>query len=258
MDDGVPGCLRLAGTLLDDLVAEPILHVLQPASLELSLAAEQDLQAERPPLDAPWRQRLERARYHAERTARKYHAVEAEHRLVWRELERQWEETLRHEQLEQEAYARFCREPPSELTASERDAIRRLAQDVPSLWVSGEMSAKDRQKIVRLLLDPITIDMQSDSEKVDVTLHGCGGNQSHHRVIRAVARYDPLSTDSHLRVRIDTLHDHGVSCEQMAIHLNHEGFYPPKRSHRFSGEMVAGLLSRRGLHGPRPRTMLDG
>ena len=258
IDYGVPGCLSLAGTFLDDFVAEQILHVLQPASLELSLAAEQDLQAERQQLDAHWRQRLERARYNAERAARQYHAVEPEHRLVSRELERQWEETLRHEQLEQEAHARFCREQPTELTASERDAIRRLAQDVPSLWVSGETTAKDRQEIVRLLLDQITIDIQGDSEKVDVTLHWSGGNQSQHRVIRPVARYDQLSTYSQLLVRIDTLHDNGVSCEQIAVHLNHEGFYPPKRSNQFSGEMVAGLLSRRGLHGPRPRAMVDG
>jgi hypothetical protein len=37
--------------------------------------------------------------------------------------------------------------------------------------------------------------------------------------------------------------------------LNREGFYPPKRTERFTGETVARLLSRRGLHGPRPRAM---
>jgi hypothetical protein len=39
--------------------------------------------------------------------------------------------------------------------------------------------------------------------------------------------------------------------------LNREGFYPPKRTERFTGETVARLLSRRGLHGPRPRAMAD-
>jgi hypothetical protein len=99
--------------------------VLQPASLELSIAAEHALRAERRQLETHWQQRLERAHYSAERAARQYHAVEPENRLVGRELERQWEEALRHEQHEQEASARFCRAQPTELTWRERDTIRR-------------------------------------------------------------------------------------------------------------------------------------
>jgi DNA invertase Pin-like site-specific DNA recombinase len=257
IDYGAPGCLSLAGTFLDDFVAEHLLRVLQPASLEVSLAAEHALRAERSKLDAHWQQRLERAQYSAERASRQYHAVEPENRLVARELERQWEEALRHEQLEQEAYARFRREQPAELTSSERDAIRRLAHDMPGLWAAGETTAKDRQEIVRLLLEQVTVDIQGDSEQVDVTLRWAGGVESHHRATRPVARYDQLSTYPQLLARIDTLHGDGISFEQIAVHLNREGFYPPKRVDRFSGAMVAGLLSRRGLHGPRPRVMVE-
>jgi hypothetical protein len=126
MDYGSPGCLSLSGAFLDDFVVEQLMAVLQPASLELSLAAEHALRAERAQLETHWQQRLERAHYGAERAARQYHVVEPENRLVARELERQWEEALRHEQHEQEAYNRFCREQPAELTSRERDAIGRL------------------------------------------------------------------------------------------------------------------------------------
>jgi DNA-binding transcriptional MerR regulator len=73
-----------------------------------------------------------------------------------------------------------------------------------------------------------------------------------------VQRYDQLSTYSHLLARIDALREEGLSLEQIAAHLNQEGFYPPKRTDRFNGEMLARLLSRRGLHGRRPRAMVDG
>ena len=36
-----------------------------------------------------------------------------------------------------------------------------------------------------------------------------------------------------------------------------ETFYPPKRTDQFNGGMIARLLSRRGLHGPRPRVMVE-
>jgi DNA invertase Pin-like site-specific DNA recombinase len=258
IDYGVPGCISLAGAFLDDFVAEHILMVLQPASLEVSLAAEDALRVERVQLETHWQQRLERAHYNADRAARQYSAVEPENRLVARELERQWEEALRHEQLEQEAYARFRRERPVELTLPERAAIRRLAQDMPGLWAASGTTAQDRKEIVRLLLDQITVDVQGDSEQVDVTLRWAGGVESPHRIIRPVARYEQLSTYPQLLARIDTLRDDGLSFEQIAVHLNHEGFYPPKRTDRFNAAMVAGLLSRRGLHGPRPQAMVAG
>jgi hypothetical protein len=96
----------------------------------LSLAAEQALRAERVQLEGHWQQRLKRARYEGERAARQYAAVEPENRLVARELEKGWEKALRHEQHEQEAYARFRQERPAELTPRQRDAIRRLSHDV--------------------------------------------------------------------------------------------------------------------------------
>jgi hypothetical protein len=76
IDYGAPGCLSLAGAFLDRFVAEQILQVLQPAALELSIAAEQALRAERERLEAHWQQRLERARYRVQRAARQYHTVE--------------------------------------------------------------------------------------------------------------------------------------------------------------------------------------
>jgi hypothetical protein len=72
MSYGAPGCLSLAGTVLDDFVAGQVLQVLAPASLELSLAAEQALRAERVQLEGHWQQRLKRARYEVERAARQY------------------------------------------------------------------------------------------------------------------------------------------------------------------------------------------
>jgi hypothetical protein len=56
---------------------------------------------------------------------------------------------------------------------------------------------------------------------------------------------------------MDGLRQAGHSFAQIAEHVNREGFSPPKRTERFTGEMVARLLSRRGWHGPRPRAMAE-
>ena len=52
---------------VDDLVAQQVLRALEPAALELSLKAIEDVQQERERLHRHWKQRLERATYEAER-----------------------------------------------------------------------------------------------------------------------------------------------------------------------------------------------
>jgi hypothetical protein len=173
--------------------------------------------------------------------------------LVARELERLWEAALRHEQHEQEEYARFRRERPVALTADERAAILRLAEDVPGRWDAPEMTPQDRQEIVRTLLERITVDGQGDSEQVEVTLHGAGGVTSGQRLRRPVSRDDQLSHYQVLLTRIGELHRAGHNFVHIAAYLNREGFSPPKRTQRFTGSIVARLLRQRGLHGLRPR-----
>jgi hypothetical protein len=89
-----PFCQALAAPALDALIARLALDAVQPAALEVSLAIAANVEAERAALERHWQQRLERARYQAERAHRQYDAVEPENRLVARTVERAWEEAL--------------------------------------------------------------------------------------------------------------------------------------------------------------------
>ena len=89
-----PG-FSLSGAALESAVVERLLQAVSPASLELSLAAADDVERERKQLDDHWQRRLQRSRYEVEQARRQYAAVDPEHRLVARELERRWDEALR-------------------------------------------------------------------------------------------------------------------------------------------------------------------
>lgn len=99
--------------------------------------------------------------------------------------------------------------------------------------------------------------MRGDSEQVDVTLHWAGGVESRHRLIRPVQRYEQLSTYPLLMARIETLHHEGLSFARIAGRLTAEGFYPPKRTDRFTGEMIARLRRRSARQGPGPRARVE-
>jgi hypothetical protein len=93
---------------------------------------------------------------------------------------------------------------PPELTRQERDAIGRLAQDVPALGEAPETTAQDRQEMGRLWRERVTSDVPGESEHVSVTLQWAGGVCREPRVIRPGARDDQLSTSQVLLDRIDT------------------------------------------------------
>ena len=123
-DYGEPICQTLKATPLDELVVQLVVAALEPAALEASLLAADELERERAALDAQWRQRVERASYHAERAHRQFDANEPENRLVGRTLERQWEQALAERARLMADYERFKRDQPQKMTAAEVAAIR--------------------------------------------------------------------------------------------------------------------------------------
>jgi DNA invertase Pin-like site-specific DNA recombinase len=241
---GKPLCQSLAGGRLDALVSEQVLAALEPASLELSLQAAEDIEKERGRLHRHWKQQLERVRYDTERAARQYQVVEPENRLVARELESQWEQSLIKQRQTEEEYARFELQQPSRLSEDEVQSIRSLSADIPALWHARSTNPQDQQAIVRHLIDRITVTVQGESERVDVTIHWAGGYESQHEQTRPVARYDQLADYDRLVARILELRTAGQTNAKIAAVLNKEGFRPPKRRSTYNAAMVRQLVSR--------------
>jgi DNA invertase Pin-like site-specific DNA recombinase len=247
VDYGEAPCQSLAGTALDALVVRLVLQALEPAALEVSLRVAEDVEAERAQWHQQWAQRLERARYAAERAFRQYSAVEPEHRLVARTLERQWEEALAAEVELQREHARFVAEQPAALSAQEREAIRRLASDIPALWEAPSTTAADRQALIRQVVERVVVTVQGESERVGVQVHWRGGDRTGTTLVRPVARLEQLSYYPALLERVCALHAQGSTSPAIAAVLNAEGWRPAKRRETFNAAMVQGLLARQGL-----------
>ncbi len=247
VDYGGALCQSLAGLPLDAWLSALVLHALEPAALEVSLEVAADVEAQRQRVHQQWDQRLERAAYEVDRAARHYRAVDPEHRLVARTLERQWEDALEAQERLQADHRRFLAEQPATLSAQERDAIRRLASDLPALWHAQTTTAADRQAIIRQLVERVVVTVQGESEQVALEVQWLGGHRTHVQRIRPVARLEQLSYYPALLARVAVLHQQGLSRPSMAQVLNAEGWRPPKRRLTFTAEMVRALLVRQGL-----------
>jgi DNA invertase Pin-like site-specific DNA recombinase len=246
-------CHGLKAAVIDGLVSDQVLRALEPAALELSLAAIADIDRERERLHRHWRQRLERARFEAERAERQYQAVEPENRLVGRTLERRWEEALREQQRLEEEYDRFLRGQPPSLSEDERARIRALSRDIPALWHAAGTTAADRKEIIRLLVERVVVRVQDDSEEVEATIHWRGGSMSHHTIIRPVGSYEQLRDYDRLVDHLVRWRREGYSAGQIAAKLRAAGFRPPRKQGEYTKGQVQQLLRRCGLTHEQPR-----
>jgi DNA invertase Pin-like site-specific DNA recombinase len=250
---GEPLCQHLPGPALDRFVARHVLLALEPAALELALAAAAQVEQERADLDRLWRQRLERAGYEAERAARQYRLVEPENRLVARHLERAWEEKLAAQEQLAEEYHRFSSQHPRVLTAPERDAIRRLAADIPGLWAAPTTTAADRKEIIRQVVERVVVEAHGRSERVTVRIAWVGGGHTEGEMARDIARLCDLSYYPQVCARVRTLTAAGWSAPAIATQLQQEGYRPARQAASFSFVHVAEMQRRLGLRPCRPR-----
>lgn len=246
-DYAEPLCQCLSGPVVDDFVRGQILAAVEPAALEASLAAVAEVERERAELSRDWQLRRERARFEVERASRQYQACEPENRLVARELERRWEDALKAQRRVEDDYERWRRAARGRLSTEDEAAIRSLAADLPAVWEAATTTPAERQRIARLLIEHVSVTTDKASERVDVVLRWVGGSAESHTLGRPVTRYDLQSDYPRLVERLRTLCGERLSSAAIAERLNAEGFRPPKRTNRFSGEMVLRLTSRLGL-----------
>ncbi|WP_284347523.1 zinc ribbon domain-containing protein [Rhodovastum atsumiense] len=190
---GGPRCQSVSAQPVDDLVSELILAALTPSAIDVSLQLAEDIELEHAERQRHWAQRLERARYETTLARRRYEVVDPENRLVARTLERDWETALAAEQALQAEHDRELARQPARLQATEMEAIRHLAEDVPALWRAPTATAADRQMITRLMLEQVAVRVDGNSEHVELACDWAGGPQTHHTLISTFAIFGMLA-----------------------------------------------------------------
>lgn len=251
---GDSNCQSLNGRWLEPMIEDLVLQSLEPVSVQLSLEAAQDIEKDRASLETHHQQSLERATYQADLARRRYEEVDPGNRLVAAELEKRWEAALLIQRKSEEALNRFCRETPATLTQEERGKITALAQDFRSLWRSEATSGKDRQDLVRILIERIVVEIVDGTERLSVTVHWAGGYTSQHETRRTVSTFDELEDSQTLLTRAQQLYNSGCPQSELIQRLNDEGFRPARKS-QFTASGIHALmrvLRRKGLISDRP------
>jgi excisionase family DNA binding protein len=215
-------CQTLGGGRLDKAVAAAYLEAVTPAGVAASTSAIAELTEQHDARLAGQRLALERAEFEAQRAERQFDACEPENRLVARTLERKLEDALSAVACEQRTLAALEHARPAPLTAQEREALTRLARDLPRLWAAKSTSARDCKELLRALISEIVVTVRRPENIAAVEILWEGGARSELsvRLVRRGAKRTCTSEDTvELVGRLAVHHpDH-----QIAAILNRQG-----------------------------------
>src|SRR5262245_29397225 len=168
-------CMSFRCDLLDTTIAEEVLEALQPAEIELALVALQELESRDRTISRQWQMRLERAEYEAALAERRYQEVDPSQRLVAGTLERCWNDALLQlEDLKKQA-AEFQRQEARVTTDEQRVKVLALATDLPRLWHASTTQARDRKRMLRLLIKDITVEKPLNLKQLLIHIRWQGG-----------------------------------------------------------------------------------
>jgi DNA invertase Pin-like site-specific DNA recombinase len=168
-------CVHIQANLVDQAVSQRVLEVLQPEQFQIALRAVKELQVRSEAIDGQWRMRIERLDYQAQLAQRRYEEVDPSHRLVAATLEQRWNQALEEAQRLKDDYQKYRRQKGLELSAKQQAELLAMAEDLPGLWQAQTTSAKDRKRMLRLLIKDLTVEKRRAERKAILHIRWQGG-----------------------------------------------------------------------------------
>jgi DNA invertase Pin-like site-specific DNA recombinase len=234
LENAEPLCQRLPGLPIDGAVSDLLVELINPVTLEVALAVQEELQARLEEADRLRRQQVERARYEAELAQRRYLRVDPDHRLVADSLEADWNQKLRAWAEAQQDYERRREQDRRIFAEEQKTAILALARDFPRLWCDPETDDRERKRMLRLVIEDATL---VRSEQITVHLRFRGGADRTLVLPLPPASWESWTTSPAVVAEIDRLLDRHTY-PQIAAILNERGFRSGK-GQRFTARYIA-------------------
>ena len=233
---GSPICQHIPGHGIDQVISQLLLETVSPIALEVALRVERELQSRVEEVDHLRQQKLKALRYEADLAQRRYLQVDPNHRLVADQLEGDWNQKLRELHQAQQGYDQQRAADQKQRDEQQRQQILALAQDFPRLWKDPKTPQRERKRMVRLLLEDVTL-LKGQELTLHVRFKGGATRTLTHP--KALAAPQLRKTKADLIQALDHLLNEHTDA-QVANHLNQQGFHSAT-GHSFTGRLVSFL-----------------
>jgi hypothetical protein len=194
--------------------------MIELATLELSLAVQQELQGRLGEADCLRKQQVERVHYKADLARQRFMNVDPNNRLVASTLEAKWNERLRALTDAQEQYEQQRIIDRKILDEKSKELVHSLAGGFPTIWSDPQTSHRDRKRMVQLLIEDVTL---IKGETITYHIRFKGGTCQTRTLPVPAPVYKSWETDPEIVQLIDKLLDEHTD-EQIARILNDKGY----------------------------------
>jgi DNA invertase Pin-like site-specific DNA recombinase len=164
-------CQRISGYSLDKAIGALLVETVTPLALEVALSVQQELQSRWDEADRLRRLQVDRARYESELARRRFLRVDPDNRLVAASLETEWNSKLRALSEAEQNYERQRHADQLKVSAVQREQVLALATNFPQLWNDPGTPDRERKRMIRLLIEDITI-RKGEQIQLDVRFRG--------------------------------------------------------------------------------------
>jgi DNA invertase Pin-like site-specific DNA recombinase len=192
---GSPPCVSFTGKAVEDAVATQILAAIEPTAIDAAIEAarrtDERHRGQRQALELE----LEQARYDAQLARRRYERVDPDMRLVAAELEARWNGTLERLRDVETRLAAFDAQARPAQAVDER-TLQALAQDLPTLWHDPATDMRLKQRIARILIHEIIVDIDDATRQIVLVVHWHGGRHTELRVAKPWSGRTTRCTDA--------------------------------------------------------------
>ncbi len=214
-------CQTVPGTAVDAAIGSLIVELITPMNLEVTLAVQRELESRAAEIDAARRQHVDRTRYEADLARRRYMNVDPDNRLVANTLEAEWNERLRIYTDAVADYERRAKEQASVVDEEARRRIQDLAEQFPRVWHDPRIPWAERKRILRLLVQDVTLLKGQTMITAQVRLSG--GATRTLLLPRPLSIADVRKVKAEVVAEVDQLLNHHSDPEVAEI-LNSRGF----------------------------------
>jgi hypothetical protein len=150
-------CQHIPGAGIDEAISELLLETVTPTTIEVAIRVQEEVQKRFDEVDRLHYQAVQRAEYEAQLARRRFMQVDPDNRLVADALEADWNNKLREHKEAQEKYEKQNKVTQEALTQKQRAQIAAVAADFPALWRDPKTPSRERKRMVRLLLEDVTL-----------------------------------------------------------------------------------------------------
>lgn len=213
-------CQTIPGRVVDQAVGTLVVESVTPKALEFVLAVQSELEVRLKEADQLRRQQVERAQYEADHARLRYMRVDPNNRLVADNLETLWNEKLKVLAQAQEEYERGHLSDQQKLSDDQRQQILKLAEDFPRLWHDPKTYHRDRKRMVRLLVEDVTL--KRSGRRVGVHLRFKGGANKELQLPLPLPAWEARKTKPEIVRKVNELLDN-YDERQVAEKLNEAG-----------------------------------